>query len=130
MLFCIVCICYFNVTNAQVPTIQDCLGALPVCQNVYSESRSPSGEGNYTNEIFTGTSCLNDGETNSIWYTFKVNKTGNFGFLITPNDLDDDYDWALYNITNASCGDIISDQSMMVSCNACLLYTSPSPRDS
>ncbi len=118
VLWFISCIGCVYSTNAQVPTIQDCLGALPVCQNVYSESRSPSGEGNYTNEIFTGTSCLNDGETNSIWYTFTVNKTGNFGFLITPNDLDDDYDWALYNITNASCSDIISDQSIMVSCNA------------
>jgi len=112
------CLAFYCTANAQTPTIQDCLGALPVCQNVYSETRAPSGEGNYTNEIFTGSICLNDGETNSIWYTFTVNKTGDFGFLITPADLDDDYDWALFNITNASCGDIISDPNIMVSCNA------------
>lgn len=113
------CFCgVFSTINAQTPTIQDCLGALPVCQNVYSETRSPSGAGNYRNEIFTGTNCLNDGEKNSIWYTFTVNKTGNFGFLITPNNLNDDYDWALYNITNASCSDLISNPNITVSCNA------------
>jgi len=108
----------FAIAIAQTPTGQDCLGALPVCQNVYSETRSPSGEGNYTNEINRSTSCLIDGETNSIWYTFTVNKTGNFGFLITPNDLDDDYDWSLYNITQASCTDIYSNPDLIVSCNA------------
>lgn len=108
----------FNKAKGQTPTNQDCLGALPVCQNLYSETRSPSGEGNYTNEINTNTSCLTDGETNSIWYTFTVNKTGNFGFLITPNDLKDDYDWSLYNITRVSCADIFSNRDLIVSCNA------------
>ena len=31
--------------SAQVPTIQDCLGAIPVCQEVYTESQSPTGDG-------------------------------------------------------------------------------------
>lgn len=114
----IFCFLWLYKANAQTPTGQDCLGALPVCQNLYSETRSPSGEGNYTNEINTNTSCLSDGETNSIWYTFTVNKTGNFGFLITPNDLTDDYDWSLYNITQANCADIFSNLDLTVSCNA------------
>lgn len=101
----------------QVPTTQDCLGAIPVCQQIYSESLSPSGDGNYNNEINTAISCT-AGELNSIWYTFTVNQSGDFGFLLTPNDINDDYDWSLFNITNASCGDIFSDQSLIVSCNA------------
>ena len=36
-------------TFAQVPTIQDCLGAIPVCQQTYVETVSPSGTGNYPN---------------------------------------------------------------------------------
>lgn len=103
--------------SAQQPTIQDCLGAIPVCQTVYSEDKSPTGDGNYPNEINTGISCT-AGELNSIWYLFTVQEDGELGFLITPNDINDDYDWALFNITNASCADIRNSQSLMVSCNA------------
>lgn len=103
--------------QAQQPTIQDCLGAIPVCQTVYKEDQSPSGDGNYNNEINTSISCT-AGELNSIWYLFTVQEDGELGFLITPNDINDDYDWALFNITNASCGEIRNNQSLMVSCNA------------
>lgn len=101
----------------QVPTIQDCLGAIPVCQPIYSESNSTSGQGNYPNEINPFTTCVS-GEDNSVWYTFTVNESGKFGFLLTPNNSNDDYDWALYNITNASCDQIYSNSNLLVSCNA------------
>lgn len=110
-----------NTLSAQTPTVQDCLGAIPVCTEIYSETNSPVGTGNYPNEINSvhagGTSCVGS-EDNSIWYTFTVNQTGNFGFTLTPNNLNDDYDWALFNITNKDCSDIFSDYSMQVSCNA------------
>ena len=99
------------------PTVQDCLGAIPICEQIYSETLSPSGDGNYNNEINSGISCT-VGELNSIWYSFTVDQTGQFGFLITPNDINDDYDWSLFNITNATCADIFTDQSLVVSCNA------------
>lgn len=102
---------------AQQPTIQDCLGAIPVCQTIYQEDLSPSGDGNYPNEINTDISCT-AGELNSIWYVFTVQEDGELAFLITPNDINDDYDWALFNITNADCEDIKNNQSLMVSCNA------------
>lgn len=99
------------------PTIQDCLGAIPVCQQIYFEALSPSGDGNYDNEINPSINCTS-GELNSIWYTFTVGQSGGFGFLITPNNLNDDYDWALFDITNASCAAIFNDPSLLVSCNA------------
>ncbi len=102
---------------AQTPNIQDCLGAIPVCQDFYSESQSPSGTGNIPNEILNGQTCT-DGEINSIWYVFTANQNGQLGFLITPNDLNDDYDWALFNITNADCSDIGTNPNILVSCNA------------
>jgi gliding motility-associated-like protein len=101
----------------QEPTVQDCLGAIPVCQQIYTETVSASGDGNYSNEINGSESCT-DGENNSIWYVFTANEDGNLGFVITPNNLDDDYDWALFDITNASCGDIYDDPDLQVSCNA------------
>lgn len=102
---------------AQTPTIQDCLGAIPVCQETYEEAESPSGTGNYPNELLSGQTCT-DGELNSIWYVFTANANGSLGFLITPNDLDDDYDWALFNITNADCDDLGTNPNLLVSCNA------------
>jgi len=103
--------------NAQTPTVQDCFGAIPVCQQVYSETISASGDGNYPDEVSTSFTCT-AGELNSIWYSFTVNNSGNFGFLITPNNLNDDYDWVLYNITDISCDQISDSPSSVVSCNA------------
>ncbi|HMQ88327.1 MAG TPA: gliding motility-associated C-terminal domain-containing protein [Flavilitoribacter sp.] len=103
--------------SAQVPTIQDCLGAIPVCQEVYTESQSPTGDGNYHNEINTAISCT-DGEISSIWYTFTVQENGFLGFILTPNNPNDDYDWALFDITNATCSQIKTNPNLLVSCNA------------
>lgn len=103
--------------HAQTPTIQDCLGAIPICEPIYYEDQVANGMGNYPDEINNAISCLAD-ERNAIWYTFTVNETGNFGFILTANDPNDDYDWALYDITNAECADIRYDPSLLVSCNA------------
>ena len=102
---------------AQTPTIQDCLGAIPVCQEMYSESSSPSGTG-AINEIQSGETCT-DGEINSIWYLFTTNEAGNLGFLITPNNPNDDYDWALFDLTDATCEQLTANPlALVVSCNA------------
>jgi len=107
---------------AQTPTDQDCLGAITVCQSVYSQSNSYSGTGNYPNEIPTTGSCpgncLSSGEKNDVWYIFTVNTGGNLGFTITPNSQSDDYDWAVYCLNDYNCEDIYSHISQMqVSCN-------------
>jgi gliding motility-associated-like protein len=116
----VICLSCFSLF-AQKPTIQDCLGAIPICTEVYEEADSPTGDGNYHNEIngshIGGTSCM-AAELNSIWYTFTVNNSGDFGFVLTPNDPHDDYDWALFDITYAHCQDIFSLSSLEVSCNA------------
>ncbi len=104
-------------SHAQVPTVQDCLGAIVVCQEVYFEENAPMGQGNYPNEVSSFLSCMAN-ENNSTWYTFTVNQTGNFGFELIPNQLNTDYDWALFNITDDPCGDIPNNQALMTSCNA------------
>lgn len=103
--------------SAQVPNNQDCLAAIPICQNVYSTTNSYVGEGNYPNEINNGSSCLGSGELNDVWYTFTVQQSGNLNFLITPNNSADDYDWAVYNLTNNNCSDIFTTPGIEVSCN-------------
>lgn len=116
--YAVFCLLWFSkYASAQQPTIQDCLGAIPVCQEVYQEDLSPVGDGNYPNEINTQISCT-AGELNSIWYLFTVQEDGELAFLITPNNLNDDYDWALFDITDAECSDIRTDRRLLVSCNA------------
>jgi gliding motility-associated-like protein len=112
--------CFLLLTGsamAQNPTNQDCLNAIPICQNVYSTTASYSGEGNILNEINSGSSCLGSGELNDVWYTFTVQQSGNLNFLITPNNAADDYDWAVYNLTNNNCSDIYTMPGLEVSCN-------------
>lgn len=107
---------------AQTPTDQDCLGAITVCQSVYSQLNSYSGTGNYPNEIPTTGSCpgncLSSGEKNDVWYIFTVNTGGDLGFKITPNNQNDDYDWAVYSLNEYDCEDIYTHAAQMqVSCN-------------
>ena len=102
--------------QAQQPE-QDCINAIPVCQNIYTQTNSYVGEGLNPNEINPAISCLGSGEENDVWYIFTVQTAGVVGFTITPLNITNDYDWAVYNLTNASCADIATDPTLEVSCN-------------
>ncbi len=104
------------------PTVQDCLGAIPLCSSSYSTTASYTGTGNYPNEIPTTGgcpgNCMLSGEKNDVWYTFTATTSGNTSFNITPVQSSDDYDWAVYNITTADCNTIASNpSSVQISCN-------------
>lgn len=46
--------------------------------------------------------------------------SGTVGFTISPNNSGDDYDWAVYDLTNHECMDIASQADLLqVSCNFC-----------
>jgi len=107
---------FLNRAAAQVPTVQDCLGAIPVCQDVFIQNNAFSGTGNYPGEITYPLSCLVSGEKNDVWYTFTVQTSDTLNFTITPNNGGDDYDWAIFDLTNHQCEDIASI-SVQVSCN-------------
>ncbi|MDB4285967.1 PKD domain-containing protein [bacterium] len=96
---------------------QDCINAIPVCQNLYSTTGSYQGEGLDPNEINSTISCLGLGEENDAWYIFSIQQAGNLSFTITPGHVLDDYDWAVYNLTNSDCSDIRLIPSLEVSCN-------------
>lgn len=112
----------YSASYAQVPTTGDCLGAIPVCESYYFQPTTPNGVGNYPNEVGTGQDCPYDclwGEANSVWYIFTVQESGILSFIITPVDINDDYDWALYNLTQYRCEDIIPHMSTVTySCNS------------
>ena len=96
---------------------QDCPNAIPVCQNIYVQPFSYQGEGLDPNEINFRLSCLGLGEHNDVWYVFTIQQAGNLAFSITPANAMDDYDWALYDMTNNDCVDIRSIGSLEVACN-------------
>lgn len=103
---------------------QDCIAAIPVCQDTFIQNTpyvgigSPSaGQGINGNEINFAISCMTAGEKNDVWYTFTVQTSGNLCFKIIPNDTTDDFDWAVFNLTNSPCDSIFTDASLEVSCN-------------
>lgn len=63
--------------------------------------------------------CKADGvtDTNPFWYKFTCFQDGTLGFLITPNNLGDDYDWELYDITGHNPNDIYVNENLPIACN-------------
>jgi gliding motility-associated-like protein len=113
----LICISFSTIVKAQLPTEQDCAGAIPICDFISTTSSSTLGAGNYLNENNPAT-CLVPGEFNSTWFVFTVVQSGDLAFTIIPIDLTADYDWSLYNLTNASCSDIPTNDALQVSCNS------------
>jgi len=99
---------------------EDCIGAIPVCQDIYIE-QTPylySGEGAYPNEIYfdNNNDCYTK-ETNGVWYVFTAQTSGLIKFSIKPDDMVDDFDWTMIDITNISCADIFNRTDKYISSN-------------
>lgn len=63
--------------------------------------------------------CKSDNvtDTNPFWYKFTCFSEGFLGFLITPNNLGDDYDWELYDITDHNPNEVFVDGKLPIACN-------------
>jgi gliding motility-associated-like protein len=63
----------------------------------------------------------NDGasyqDKNPYWYKFTCYTAGTLGFIITPNNLNDDYDWQLFDVTGQNPNNVFTDASLFVACN-------------
>ncbi len=90
--------------KAQAPTIQDCIGAKPICQ-LYYDIPTPypyQGEGSYLDEIYKYDECITY-EEDGIWYTFTAQNTGALRFVIEAHNIEDDFDWIVFDITYGEC---------------------------
>ncbi|MCF8275524.1 MAG: gliding motility-associated C-terminal domain-containing protein [Flavobacteriales bacterium] len=108
----LLCLSTLSVVQAQ----QDCFDAIYVCSSSYTQNVAYSGVG-AEQEVAPATTCLGNGEVNSVWYTFTANTSGNLQFQLAPNNASDDYDFALYNLSNDSCTGILAGTNLPLSCN-------------
>jgi hypothetical protein len=60
-----------------------------------------------------------DGEKNDVFYIFTVQTGGTLRFTLTPNNGQNDYDWSVFNMTNADCSQLYPEATtLQVSCNS------------
>lgn len=64
-------------------------------------------------------SCATDrtSDKNPFWYKFTCFKSGTLGFLVTPKDMNSDYDWELYDVTGKDPNDAYRDGSLVIASN-------------
>jgi gliding motility-associated-like protein len=92
--------------------------AFPVCgTSVFDQGTVPT----CVNATLPSPQCQATGvvlqDLNPYWYKFTCFTSGTLGFLITPRNLADDYDWELYDVTNANPNDVYRDASLVVASN-------------
>lgn len=65
----------------------------------------------------------NDGaahqNANPYWYKIGCFGSGTLGFVITPANLNDNYDWQLFDITGRNPDDVFTASGIFVACNWC-----------
>lgn len=93
--------------------------AFPVCgTSVFKQTTVPTCT---TNSLFvpgcTGTSNALYANKNPFWYKFTCYESGSLGFVITPNDPADDYDWQLYDITGLDPNEVFTNKNIIISGN-------------
>lgn len=91
---------------------QDACDALYLCGNRFTTPFSYQGPGN--NNDFSTTPCGGE-ETNSMWMEVRIGAAGKLAFDIIPVNASDDYDFAVFDMTNRDCANPPS--ASVVRCN-------------
>ncbi len=89
--------------------------AFPVCGiDTFSQSTVP-----YCGGRKIPGPCSSDplADVNPFWYKFTCFSAGTLGFVITPDNLNDDYDWQIFDITGHDADEVYSNASLFVACN-------------
>ena len=94
---------------------QDCPFALPICQTIYQQTQTYINSG-FIKDMPDNGNCLTNEENNSVWYIFTVNTSGSLEMTITPLQ-NDDYDFAIYNLTGKGCNSITQDTLATTRCS-------------
>jgi len=91
--------------------------AFPVC----GTSTFTQGSVNLCGNTVVPVPACNNGtiytDINPYWYRFTCYTAGTLSFLITPTNLNDDYDWQLFDITGHDPAEVYTNTSLFVCCN-------------
>ncbi len=110
-------------TNCPPFTMGDCYGALNLCEGFLYEESAPQDNGLYPDALpFNG--CAMGNVTNEGWYRIDVLQDGILNFTLTP-DGPEDYDWMLFDLTNAACNQISDNPDLVAGCNTYGIWQSP-----
>ena len=92
--------------------------AFPVCgTTVFSQSTVPYCGGKQIVTPCQNNSTIPYSDINPYWYKFTCYSSGTLGFLITPIDLGDDYDWQLFDVTGHSLNEVYTNSALIVGSN-------------
>ncbi|NJN34517.1 MAG: hypothetical protein HC817_09940, partial [Saprospiraceae bacterium] len=94
-----------NNYNAPAAISSDCPTGTVLCDKSSFAVRSVTGAGIDRRELedadcFGSSSPTQDKETNSTWFKWTCLQSGSLSFVITPNRLDDDIDFVIYELPN------------------------------
>jgi gliding motility-associated-like protein len=96
---------------------QNPFSAFPVCGSTNFQQKTVPECGTRVIPTF----CPKDGnvyiDKNPFWYKFTCYTAGTLAILITPNNLNDDYDWQLFDITGHDPMDVYKNDSLIVCYN-------------
>jgi hypothetical protein len=110
--------CLSKLSAQTLATQGDCLGATMVCQESYSYDSALVGSGNFPEEILVGNAyCLTTGERNNSWFLVNIQESGLFGFNVIPQVSNQDYDWAVFDLSNNTFADIALGIAPAIGCN-------------
>ncbi len=108
---------FCKMLGAQTTAPGDCNDAIHITNGYYDMPGFAIPVNNIPDEISADLSCLSGGEMNGFWFEFLVLDSGTLSFNVMPYNFTDDYDWALFDITYASCFDIYYVDSLELRCN-------------
>lgn len=93
--------------------------AFPVCgTSVFRQDTVPA----CTNGPIPAAGCsgevnLHYDDVNPYWYKFTCFQSGTLGFTIVPNNLADDYDWQLFDVTGHAVDEVYTNTDLFVAAN-------------
>lgn len=93
--------------------------AFPVCGiTTFSQSNVPVCS---SNSLYvpgcSGSDNADYANKNPFFYKFTCYVSGTLGFVIKPNELTDDYDWQLYDVTGLDPNEVFTNHNIIVSGN-------------
>ena len=112
---------FYNYNFGQINTPEDCINAYRICnanQNYFFEVNGPGAIDDANGAL--GLYCLsqadlNQWEINSVWFTFTPQYSGEFGFIICPENPTDEWNFALFH-NNPVCNNL-SNTNYWLACN-------------